>query len=59
VSLRKADLRGAKLVGADLRQADLTGANLRAADLFRANLAGATWIDGKRRCAEGSIGQCN
>jgi Uncharacterized low-complexity proteins len=58
-SLRNADLRGAKLVSADLRNADLTGANLRSTDLFRANLAGATWIDGKRRCAEGSVGQCN
>ena len=58
-SLRGADLRGAKLVSADLRGADLTGANLRATDLFRADLAGAIWVDGKRRCAEGSIGQCN
>jgi hypothetical protein len=34
-------------------------AGLRAADLFRANLAGATRTDGKRRCAEGSVGQRN
>lgn len=58
-SFRDADLRGAKLVGSDLRNADLTGANLRGADLFRADLAGAIWVDGKRRCAEGSIGQCH
>ena len=28
-------------------------------DLLRADLSGATWIDGRTICAEGSIGQCN
>ncbi len=55
----KADLTGASLKGADLRRVDLTGARLRGADLPRAGLSGATWIDGKRVCAEGSLGRCN
>ncbi|RMD62646.1 MAG: pentapeptide repeat-containing protein [Alphaproteobacteria bacterium] len=64
----KADLSEASLVGADLRRArffhatlrgaDLTGARLRGADFTGADLSGATWIDGKRICAEGSIGRC-
>jgi hypothetical protein len=29
------------------------------ADLLNADLSGALWIDGKRRCGAGSIGQCN
>ncbi len=65
----KADLTGASLVGADLRRvqlfqanlrdANLTDARLRGADLTEADLSGTTWIDGKRVCAEGSIGRCN
>jgi uncharacterized protein YjbI with pentapeptide repeats len=56
---RKTDMRGAKLISANLHDADLSGANLRGADLFRAQLGGALWTDGKTRCAEGSVGQCN
>jgi len=65
----RADLRGASLRGADLsrahffravlRDADLTGAHLAGADLANADLGGALWIDGKRRCAADSLGQCN
>ncbi len=65
----KADLTGASFKGADLRRArffhailrrvDLTDARLKGADLTRADLSGATWIDGKRVCAEGSLGRCN
>lgn len=57
-SLRGTDLRYAKLVFADLTGADLTGAEFRRTDLRNADLSGATWIDGKRVCGEGSIGQC-
>jgi len=57
--LATADLRRARLFGADLRGADLTGAKLEGADLTGADLTGATWTDGKRVCAEGSIGRCN
>ncbi len=58
-SLKGADLRRARFFRADLRGADLTGARLRGADLTRADLSGATWIDGKRICAEGPRGRCN
>ncbi len=67
--LTKADLTGASLIGVDLRRARLFRANLRnpnltdallkGADLARADLSGATWTDGERVCAEGSIGRCN
>ena len=55
---READLRNAKLVNAVLKGADFTGARLGGADLRHADLSGATWIDGKRVCAENSVGQC-
>jgi uncharacterized protein YjbI with pentapeptide repeats len=58
-SLSGADLRRARFFHAKLRGADLTGARLRGADLTMADLSGATWTDGKRICAEGSLGRCN
>jgi uncharacterized protein YjbI with pentapeptide repeats len=58
-SFRNADLRRARFFRANLRGADLTGARLRGADLIRAELSGVTWTDGKRICAEGSVGRCN
>ena len=58
-SLNGADLRLARLFRATLRGADLTGARLKGADLTRADLSGATWTDGARVCAEGSVGRCN
>ena len=57
-SFRNADLRRARLFRAILRGADMTGAKMRGADILKADLTGATWIDGKRVCAEGSIGKC-
>ena len=41
-----------------MSKARLDGAQLEEADLSKADLTGATWIDGKRVCAEGSIGKC-
>ena len=58
-SLQGTDLRRAKLFRADLRGANLTDARLEGADLTRANFSGATWTNGERICAEGSIGRCN
>lgn len=58
-SLKNADLRRARFFQADLRNADLSGARTMGADLGTANLSGVLWTDGKRRCAEGSVGQCN
>jgi uncharacterized protein YjbI with pentapeptide repeats len=65
----RADLTDASLVGADLRRArffratlkgaDLSRARLAGADLLGADLSGALWTDGKRRCGDNSIGQCN
>lgn len=57
-SFKGANMRNARLFRANLRGADLTDAQLRGADLLRADLTGATWVDGKRVCAEGSIGRC-
>ena len=57
-SFTDADLANARLVSADLRGADLTGARIRDADFYRAELSGATWIDGTRVCAEGSLSFC-
>lgn len=61
--LTDTDFTGANLIkvrfqSAILRGANLTGTRLRDADFFRADLSGATWIDGKRICAEGSISFC-
>lgn len=53
-----ADLRRARLFRANLRGVDFTNARMRGADLLEADLSGALWIDGKSRCAEGSLGQC-
>lgn len=58
-SLRQADLRRARFFRANLRGADLTGAKTQGADFLHADLSGARWVDGKRICAEGSLGQCN
>ena len=58
-SFRDSDLRFAKFVNADLRYSDFTNARFRRTDLRNANLEGATWIDGIKICAIGSIGQCN
>jgi uncharacterized protein YjbI with pentapeptide repeats len=57
-SLADADLRRAHFFRANLRDANLTGAQMTGADLLNADLSGALWIDGKRRCGAGSIGQC-
>lgn len=67
-SFKRADLTGAnlskagafraKFVNAKMSKARLDGAQLEEADLSKADLTGATWIDGKRICAEGSIGKC-
>ncbi|CCG40631.1 Uncharacterized low-complexity protein [Magnetospirillum molischianum DSM 120] len=58
-SLARADLRRARFFHASLRGADLTGAKTQGAEMLGADLSGALWTDGVRRCAEGSIGQCN
>lgn len=58
-SLVQADLRRAHFFRAILRDADLSNAQMTGADLLNADLSGALWTDGKRRCAAGSIGQCN
>ncbi len=52
------DLRRAKLFRAVLRGADLSGARLQGADTGKADFSGATWTDGQKVCAEGSIGFC-
>ena len=57
-SFRNSDLRRARLFRAILRGADMTGARMRGADILKADFTGATWIDGKRICAAGSIGKC-
>ncbi len=58
-SLQGADLRRVRFFDAVLRRADLSDARLTGADLTRADLSGATWTDGNRVCAEGSVGRCN
>lgn len=57
-SLKQANLRAARLFRANLRDADLTGAILDRTDFLDADLSGALWVDGKKRCAEGSISRC-
>ena len=58
-SLVETDLRNAKLVNAILRDTNLSGAKIQGTDFRNADLSGATWVDGSRKCAEQSIGQCN
>ncbi|EPY02131.1 pentapeptide repeat-containing protein [Magnetospirillum fulvum] len=58
-SLVRSDLRRARFFNASLRGADLTGARTQGAEMLGADLSGALWTDGVRRCAEGSLGQCN
>jgi uncharacterized protein YjbI with pentapeptide repeats len=52
-------LRRARFFRANLRGADLSGARTGGADMLNADLSGARWTDGKRVCAEGSLGQCD
>ena len=65
-----ADLAGANFSGATLRDVDFGDANLQGANFSGASwvgdlvftgadLSGATWFDGKKVCAQGSIGTCN
>ena len=56
--LTGADLKAARLRETSLQEADLSGADLDQADLTGADLSGATWTDGRTRCAAGSIGAC-
>lgn len=56
--LVRADLRRARLFRADLTEADLTGAMLGGTDFTGVILDGATWTDGTRICAAGSVGSC-
>lgn len=58
-SLINANLRSATLFRANLRGANLKGAVLNNADLLKADLSGATWVDGKTICGEGSVSRCN
>lgn len=58
-SFKNADLRRAQLFRATLRGADLSGAKTRGTNFLEADLTGATWTDGKKKCAEGSIGRCH
>ena len=58
-SFKGADLRRARFFRANMKGADLSNAILDNTDFLKANLSGATWIDGKTVCSEGSIGQCN
>lgn len=53
------NLQKALFVNAALSNANLTNADITNADFADANLAGATWIDGKKICAAGSVGSCN
>ncbi len=57
-NLTNANLTNAFLIGADLKYANLTRANLTGSDLTGADLYSATWTDGKKICATGSIGVC-
>ncbi|WP_020592573.1 pentapeptide repeat-containing protein [Kiloniella laminariae] len=58
VDFTNANLKRARLFRANLRGANLTNAQLTDADLTRADLSGALWLDGKKICAEGSVGRC-
>ena len=56
--LTGADMRSARLFQASLRNSNLTGALLDNADFYRADFSGATWVDGKTICGEGSLSTC-
>lgn len=53
-----ANLRRTRFFRANLRGANFTGAHFAQTDLLNADVTGATWTDGIRICAEGSIGRC-
>jgi uncharacterized protein YjbI with pentapeptide repeats len=57
-SLKDADLRRASLFRAILKNSNLAGVQMRDTNTSFADFSGATWIDGKTVCAEGSIGNC-
>ena len=58
-NLSGANLASANLTNAHLQGANFSGANVAAIVLAGADLSGATWTDGSKVCAAGSIGQCN
>lgn len=57
-NLSNTNLRRTRFFRANLRGANLSGARLDQTDLLNADISGATWTDGARICAEGSIGRC-
>ena len=67
--VRDADLSGANLQGAILSAAYFDRVNMKGANLSQAvmtggtylevDFSGATWTDGEKVCAPGSVGHCN